>query len=183
MSGTLGFICSQLEQGRLFSEAVQAAYRSGYTEPNPRQDLGGLDVARKALILARTAGFRPDMKDIKIEPLYSASQSELSIEDFLKSLTDLDARFEKLVAEARAEGKVLRYMAGVTPQAIEVGLKAVVKNSAPGVLQGPDNYFAFHTLRYNNSPMVVTGPGAGIQVTAAGVVSDLIHLANIREME
>jgi homoserine dehydrogenase len=123
------------------------------------------------------------MKDLKVESLYPESQAGLSIQDFLKSLPDLNARFQEQIAQAEAEGKVLRYMAQVTPETISVGLTSVAKNSAPGVLQGPDNYFAFNTRRYNASPLVISGPGAGIQVTAAGVVSDLIHLANSREME
>jgi homoserine dehydrogenase len=183
MSGTLGFICSQLEQGKLFSDAVLAAFQSGYTEPDPRQDLGGLDVARKALILARTAGFMAEMKDIEVESLYLESQAGLSIQDFLKSLSDLNARFQARAARAKDEGKVMRYMAHVTPRAISVGLTAIERNSVPGILQGPDNYFAIHTRRYNASPLVISGPGAGIQVTAAGVINDLIHLANSREME
>jgi homoserine dehydrogenase len=183
MSGTLGYICSQLEQGKKFSGAVFGAFHSGYTEPDPRQDLGGQDVARKALILSRTAGFNIEMADIKLESLYPNSQDSLDIQDFLKSLAEQDAPYQDRVAEAGAEGKVLRYLARVTPQSITVGLTPVPKNSAPGVLQSTDNYFAFHTRRYNTSPLVISGPGAGIPVTAAGVISDLNHLALSRYKE
>jgi homoserine dehydrogenase len=177
MSGTLGYISSQLEQGIKFSDAVMDAFKSGYTEPDPRQDLGGLDVARKALILSRTAGFNKEMADIALEPLYPGSLENLSIQDFLQALPELDAQFQERVANANAEGQVLRYLAHVTPQAITVGLTPVPKSSALGALQGTDNYFAFHTRRYTTSPLVIAGPGAGIPVTAAGVITDLNHLA------
>jgi homoserine dehydrogenase len=176
MSGTLGYLCSQLEQGKNFSESVLDAFQSGYTEPDPRQDLGGLDVARKALILSRTTGFNREMADIALESLYPGSQEELEVPDFLKALPELNAQFQERVEKANSEEKVLRYLARVTPQSISVGLTAVPKNSALGALQGTDNYFAFHTRRYNTSPLVIAGPGAGIPVTAAGVISDLNHL-------
>ncbi len=183
MSGTLGYLCSQLEQGRPYSAAVMQAFQSGYTEPDPRQDLGGLDVARKALILARTAGFSFEMKDIKLESLYPESVAGLSVQDFLQSLPRLDDQFQERVEKAASEGKVLRYLARVAPQSISVGLTAVPKSSALGALQGADNYFAFHTLRYSAAPLVIAGPGAGIPVTAAGVITDLNHLSNSRERE
>ena len=180
MSGTLGYLCSQLEQGIKFSDAVMDAFKSGYTEPDPRQDLGGLDVARKALILSRTAGFNKEMADIALEPLYPDSLENLSVRDFLQALPELDAQFQERVAKAKAEGNVLRYLARVTPQTITVGLTPVPKASALGALQGTDNYFAFHTRRYDTSPLVIAGPGAGIPVTAAGVITDLNHLALMR---
>ena len=180
MSGTLGYLCSRLEQGVKFSDAVMDAFKSGYTEPDPRQDLGGLDVARKALILSRTAGFNREMADISLEPLYPESLDDLPVQGFLQALPELDARFQQLAANARSEGKVLRYLARVTPQSITIGLTPLPKESAPGALQGSDNYFAFHTCRYNTSPLAVAGPGAGIPVTAAGVITDLNHLALLR---
>ena len=180
MSGTLGYLCSQLEQGMKFSDAVADAFRSGYTEPDPRQDLGGLDVARKALILSRTARFNKEMADIALEPLYPNSLENLSVQDFLQALPELDAQFQERVANAKAEGNVLRFLARVTPQSISVGLTPVPKASALGALQGTDNYFAFHTRRYDTSPLVIAGPGAGIPVTAAGVITDLNHLAASR---
>jgi homoserine dehydrogenase len=183
MSGTLGYLCSQLEQGTRFSAAVCNAFESGYTEPDPRQDLGGLDVSRKALILARTAGFADELAEIALEPLYPESFKSLSVNDFLHALPELDTQFQERVEKAGSEGKVLRYLAKVNPRTISVGLTAVPKSSALGALQGTDNYFAFHTRRYNASPLVIAGPGAGIPVTAAGVITDLIHLANSRERE
>lgn len=183
MSGTLGYLCSQLEQRMNFSAAVLDAFHSGYTEPDPRQDLGGKDVARKALILSRTAGFGGEMADIALESLYPDSQEKLDVPDFLQALPELNARFQKRVEKAASEGSVLRYLARVAPRSISVGLTAVPKNSAPGALQGADNYFAIHTRRYSASPLVIAGPGAGIPVTAAGVISDLNHLALNRERE
>ncbi len=180
MSGTLGYLTSQLEEGVKFSDALMGAFRLGYTEPDPRQDLGGLDVARKALILARTAGMNQEMSDIALEALYPASQENLGVQDFFKALPELDASYQQRAASARAEGKVLRYLARVTPQSITVGLVPLPADSAFGVLHGTDNHFAFHTRRYNASPLVIAGPGAGIAVTAAGVITDLNHLAASR---
>jgi homoserine dehydrogenase len=183
MSGTLGYLCSQLGQGQTFSAAVLTACQSGYAEPDPRQDLGGLDVARKALILARSAGFAAEMSDIALESLYPESMETLSVPEFLQALPELNSQFQERVGKAESEGKGLRYLAKVTPLSISVELTAVPKSSALGALHGTDNYIAFHTRRYDNSPLVIAGPGAGIPVTAAGVISDLIHLANSREGE
>lgn len=183
MSGTLGYLCSRLEQGSPFSAAVLDAFKSGFTEPDPRQDLGGLDVARKALILARTAGFHFELADIALESLFPSSLAALSVSDFLQALPELDAQFQGRSALAAGESKVLRYLARVTPQSISVGLSAVPKAGALGALQGTDNFFAFHTRRYSASPLVIAGPGAGIPVTAAGVVADLNHLSVFMESE
>merc|ERR1719382_1655901 len=114
-SGTLGYVMSGLQEGGAFSEVVLKAKELGYTEPDPRDDLGGVDVARKALILARTLGMRLEMSDVNVEPLYPDSLAKLSVPDFLKALPTLDKSFGDKVAEASKQGKVLRYAASVTP--------------------------------------------------------------------
>lgn len=177
MSGTLGYLTSALQQGKLFSDAVLDAYKAGYTEPDPRQDLGGMDVARKALILARTAGSTANIEDIMLAPFCAETQSNESVQQFLDHLPEFDNQFLDQTRLAAEQGNVLRYLARVAPDAISVGMVKVPEKSSVGALVGADNFFAFHSKNYNSSPLVISGPGAGIAVTAAGVISDLVYLA------
>jgi aspartokinase/homoserine dehydrogenase 1 len=179
-SGTLGYLFGELGRGERFSVALQRAVAFGYTEPDPRVDLSGLDVARKALILARAIGFRGELADVSVESLVPSEFSNGSKESFLARLPELDARWAERAAEARADGKVLRYRAHVTTDAIVVGLAAVSATDPLGTLHGTDNQFTFTTLRYRERPLVITGPGAGPAVTAAGVFNDLLRLERTR---
>ena len=167
MSGTLGYLCSQLEGGSSYSQAVQQAFDSGYTEPDPRDDLSGFDVARKALILGRTAGWPLEKEQLKVEALYDSSLANVTVSEFFDQSKNMDAEFSEKIAIARKDGKVLRYLAAVTENGGTVGLQAVDKSSSLGALQGPGNYFAFYTRRYPGIPLVIAGPGAGVAVTAA----------------
>lgn len=178
MSGTLGYICSQLDAGLTYSQAIQQAYDAVYTEPDPRDDLSGFDVLRKALILGRTAGWQLEQTDFKVEPLYDDHLLGNSVDDFLKNSSVLDRSISRQVEDAAAQGNVLRYLATVTPHGGEIGLKAVQRNSALGALQGAGNHFAFYSRFYNEVPLSIAGPGAGIQVTANGVLNDIIALIN-----
>ncbi|HSM24729.1 MAG TPA: hypothetical protein VK856_07705 [Anaerolineaceae bacterium] len=178
MSGTLGYLCSQLEAGVIYSQAVQQAYDAGYTEPDPRDDLSGFDVLRKALILGRTAGWQLEQTDFEVEPLYDEHLLGNSVDEFLKNSSMLDRSYSRQVEAAAAQGNVLRYLATVSPDGGESGLKAVQRNSSLGALQGPGNYFAIYSQRYNQIPLVIAGPGAGITVTANGVLNDIIALLN-----
>lgn len=180
MSGTLGFLCSRLENGAGYSEAVQQAFDAGYTEPDPRDDLSGFDVARKALILGRTAGWPLEKEQLKVEALYDSSMANIPVKDFFAQMPSMDEEFSQRVTKAKEDGKVLRYLATVTKDGGSVGLQAVEKSSALGALQGPGNYFAFYTRRYPEIPLVIAGPGAGVAVTAAGVFADLLTLINHR---
>ena len=177
-SGTLGYLCSQLDEGSSFSAAVTQAHSLKYTEPDPRDDLGGQDVARKALILARTAGWPLEMDDLTIEPLFPPSLAAISPQEFLEALPTLDEQFTDRVQRARAEGAVLRYMAHVGPSGGRVGLTTIPKDSPLGALSGPANYIALQTRRYQDLPLVLSGPGAGPEVTAAGVYADIISLTS-----
>ena len=159
-SGTLGYILSELEKGVAFSAAVQRAKELGYTEPDPRDDLSGMDVARKALILARTLGHHAELADIRLQPL------EFS-----------DDEFRERVARAKREKRVLRYVARIRSRSISVGLEAVPESSPAANLHGTDNQVAIYSKRYNKNPLVVTGPGAGATVTAAGVLNDIVAIA------
>ena len=163
-SGTLGFITTALEEGRPFSEAVAEAKERGYTEPDPRDDLSGLDVARKALILARTLGLRVELSDIDLEPMATSVTPAL------------DKDFARRAAGALNEQCVLRYIATISASGLRVALEAVPANSPMGSLRGTANQVAIYSKRYKTNPLVVTGPGAGADVTAAGVLNDILAI-------
>ena len=175
-SGTLGFIMTALEDGRRFSDAVREAWKLGYTEPDPRDDLSGKDVARKALILARTLGRKLEMDEIALEPLYGAEVDDPEPARFVDKLSALDAAMADRVARAREQKKVLRYVAKITKRAITVGIEAVDQASPLGRLRGTDNTVVIQSKRYSTNPLVVTGPGAGAGVTAAGVLNDIVAI-------
>nr|RME08986.1 MAG: homoserine dehydrogenase [Ardenticatenia bacterium] len=177
LSGTLGFVMSALEAGQSFSAAVREAHRLGYTEPDPRDDLSGMDVARKALILARTLGLPLSMDTLTVEPLYPPDFAALSRDEFLARLDEVDAEMQARVASAAAEGNVLRYVADVSEAGVSVGVQAVPRESPLGALRGTDNLISFTTARYAARPLVVQGAGAGVDVTAAGVLGDMFQLA------
>jgi aspartokinase/homoserine dehydrogenase 1 len=176
-SGTLGFLFGELGRGRTFSAALRSAVAAGYTEPDPRIDLSGADVARKALILARLIGFRGSLADVSVESLIPAALRDVPLPDFLARLPELDESWKSRIDAAGERGRVLRYRARVTRRSIEVGLTAVAATDSLGALDGTDNQFAFTTMRYRKQPLVITGPGAGPAVTAAGVYNDLLRLA------
>ncbi|MDX2019271.1 MAG: bifunctional aspartate kinase/homoserine dehydrogenase I [Deltaproteobacteria bacterium] len=175
VSGTLGYLLTAVGQGKSFSEAVKEAMAKGYTEPDPRDDLSGADVGRKALILGRLLGFAGEPDDVVVESLVPAEARKLSKEAFVEKLPSWDAEWTKRVEAARAQGAVLRYVATVTAKKISVGLRKVPRGTPFASLEGTDNQIAFTTTRYR-SPLVITGAGAGLEVTAGGVLNDLLDL-------
>ena len=178
VSGTFGAIFSSVAAGSPFSAAVAEAKAAGYTEPDPRDDLSGLDVARKALILARTIGLKVDLEEVEVESLVPPALAEVDIATFLARIGEADAGISARAASARAAGKTLKYVATVGPDGpIRVGLEAVDTSRVLGALQGPENIVSITTRRYARYPLAVTGPGAGAEVTAAGVVADILALA------
>ncbi len=177
LSGTLSFLFDEMGRGRAFSEALRDAMKRGYTEPDPRDDLSGLDVGRKALTLGRLIGYRGELTDLRIESLVPAQARRLPLDGFLRALPSLDADWERRMEAARSENRVLRYLATATPNMVRVGLVAVDRTSPFAALSGTDNQVAFASDRYNDRPLVVTGPGAGPAVTAAGVMNDILSLA------
>jgi len=187
-SGTLGYVMSGLQAGEPYSVVVNKAKELGYTEPDPRDDLGGVDVARKALILARTLGMSLEMSDVSVEPLYPPELASLSIPEFMAALPSLDEAFAAKIAAAAADGNVLRYAASVKPPSggsagsLVVGLVAVPASSPLGTLTGSDNLVEIHTGWYSQTPLVVRGAGAGTGTTAAGVLADMLDLAMTREV-
>ncbi len=180
MSGTLGYLCSALEEGEPLSQAVRTARTRGWTEPDPRDDLSGADVARKALILARTAGYAWTMDDVLAEPWFSPDLAEVSVNSFMERIADLDAQYAQMVQRASANNHVLRYVATIEPDGASVGLRELERDHPLAALRGTDNLFSFTTTRYATQPLVVRGPGAGVEVTAAGVLADMV--ATAREM-
>src|SRR2546421_612176 len=176
-SGTLGYLFGELGRGTRFSAALRGAIAKGYPEPDPREDLSGMDVARKALILGRLLGFAGELQDIAVESLVPAGGERLPLGEFLRRLEEYDAPWEKRVAAAAARHGVLRYRAIVTPRRIRVGLVVVDASSPMASLNGTDNQFIFTTMRYKKNPLVITGPGAGPAVTAGGILNDVLKLA------
>lgn len=179
LSGTLGYLFSELETGRSFSAVVRAAHQLGYTEPDPREDLSGMDVARKILILARRAGARLFLPDVRVDPLLPASWHGGGIAPFLRRLPDLDAEYVQRVQTAAAQGQVLRYLGRYAEGRCAVQLRAVPRDSAFGRLHGGDNMVVFTTRRYRTNPLIVRGPGAGPEVTAGGVFADVLKVAHL----
>jgi homoserine dehydrogenase len=176
-SGTLGFLCTGLEAGRPFSDLLTGAMYRGYTEPDPRIDLSGMDVARKALILARTLGRRLQLCDINVSAMTPPEMNEMPLSHFLDQVSVLDEEFRLRVDAAAAEGRVLRYGVTLEDAGVSVGLQAVSRDTALGRLRGNDNLVAFHTRYYSDQPLVLQGRGAGYDAAAAGVHSDIVALA------
>jgi bifunctional aspartokinase / homoserine dehydrogenase 1 len=176
-SGTLGYLFGELGRGRRFSEALRGAIAKGYPEPDPRDDLSGMDVARKALILGRLLGFPGELKDIAVESLVPLGAERLKAEEFIARLEEYDAPWTRRLALARRRGGALRYRAIVTRRRIRVGLVVVDASSPMASLNGTDNQFIFTTTRYRENPLVITGPGAGPAVTAGGILNDVLKLA------
>jgi aspartokinase/homoserine dehydrogenase 1 len=175
VSGTLTYVLSAVSAGRPFSEAIREAVERGYAEPDPREDLSGQDAGRKGLILARLLGYRGAAP--KPEALFPARLKRLTREEFLEYLPSLDEEWRKRVARAAAQHRALRYVVTATPRSVSAGLVAVPASSPIGSLQGTRNLIAFTTRRYRAEPLVIMGPGAGAEVTAAGILNDIDYLA------
>ncbi|MBL0940694.1 MAG: bifunctional aspartate kinase/homoserine dehydrogenase I [Gemmatimonadaceae bacterium] len=175
-SGTLGFLLTEIGKGRPFSESLRDAMQRGYTEPDPRDDLSGMDVARKALILARLIGFEGDLSDVSVESLVPEAYRSLSTSRFLATLAAQDAMWAARHAAAVRQERVLRYVLRASPKSVQVKLMAVERSHPLAGLRGTDNQIVFTTKRYREHPLVITGPGAGPTVTAAGVLNDILQL-------
>ena len=176
LSGTIGHLMTGLEDGKPFSKLVTTAMQRGYTEKDPRADLGGEDVARKALILARTLGRKLEFSEVALEPLVPPSLALLDVEAFIGALPSLDSNFAQRVAKARAAGKALRYAAAMDDGGVAVGPVAVPKGGALGSLRGRDNLLAISSKYYPDLPLVLQGSGDGIEAAASAVQGDLIGL-------
>ncbi len=178
-SGTLAYLFNRYDGSTPFSDLVLDAKERGYTEPDPRDDLSGLDVARKLVILARENGWSTTLADVGLESLVPASLKDVPLPEFLKRVKELDAPMQVRFAKAKANGTVLRYVARLEPGGVaRVGLMEVPPTHAFAHIRLTDNIVQFTTRRYHENPLVVQGPGAGPEVTAAGVFADLLRIAS-----
>ena len=178
-SGTLAYLFNVFDGSTPFSEIVRAAKQSGYTEPDPREDLSGMDVARKLTILARELGQKIEIGDFPVKNLVPESLRDCSVEEFLEKFSNYDSEIDSLFKKAEAEGKKLRYVAKLDNLGnASVDLVPVADDHPFCNINLTDNIIQFETERYSSNPLVIQGPGAGPEVTAAGVFADLLRLAN-----
>jgi homoserine dehydrogenase len=177
-SGSLSWLFNQYDGSRPFSALLREARQLGYTEPDPRSDLSGEDVARKLLIIARNAGFSLGTDEVDVQGLVPEPLRALDTESFLARLKELDEPLAKLHAEAKSRGCVLRFLARLNQRGrARVGLVEVPLTHPAARLYGTDNQFALTTTRYNTQPLVIQGPGAGPEVTAQALLGDVLALA------
>lgn len=181
-SGTLAWLCNRHDGAHPFSALVREAHALGYTEPDPRDDLSGMDVARKLVILAREAGWALSLEDVAVESLVPASLAALPRDEFMARLDELDAPMAVRLAEARAQHGVLRHVAHLDHQGrASVKLAVLPATHAFAHSRLTDNVVQFTTRRYCDNPLLVQGPGAGPEVTAAGIFADLLRIAESLE--
>ena len=179
LSGTLSYIFNSIDGTRTFSEIVREAHALGFTEPDPREDLCGADVARKLIILAREMGLEVEMDSVQVESMVPEDLRSASVAEYLDTLGKHDETIAGLINTARARGHVLRYVGTIDSDGrMSAGLRSYARDHAFANLTGSDNIVSFQTVRYNSQPMIVRGPGAGPEVTAAGVFADLLRLAS-----
>jgi aspartokinase/homoserine dehydrogenase 1 len=177
-SGTLAYLFNVYDGSREFSDIVVEAKQRGYTEPDPRDDLSGTDVARKLIILGREMGLDLEMSDVQVESLVPAGLEQGSIDDFLQRLPQHDAAMKGRFERATAAGKVLRYVGRLTADGkATVGVVELERKHPFANIALTDNVVRFATSRYNNNPLIVQGPGAGPEVTAGGIFADLLRLS------
>ena len=177
VSGTLAWLFSSYDGSVPFSSLVLKAKSMGYTEPDPRDDLSGMDVARKTVILARELGYRTEVEDIEIRSLVPEALRTASKDEFLSRLDQMDEEMQSLYSSARKQGMNLRYVGKVAEDGkCSVGLELYPDDHPFSQAKGTDNVIAFTTRRYYDQPLVIKGPGAGPEVTAAGVFADMLRL-------
>jgi len=178
LSGTLAYLFNVYDGSVPFSEILTQAKSSGYTEPDPRDDLSGMDVARKLTILARELGQSIEIGDFPVQNLIAEDLRGLEVDEFLRELSKYDDEMLALYEEAKDEGKTLRYVARLTEQGeAAVGLEKISLDAPFSNISSTDNIVQFITDRYATNPLVIQGPGAGPEVTAGGVFGDLLKLA------
>jgi bifunctional aspartokinase / homoserine dehydrogenase 1 len=179
LSGTLSYIFNSLDGSRTFSEVVREAHSLGLTEPDPREDLSGIDVARKLIILAREMGLEVEMDAVQVESLVAEDLRAGTVDQYLDGLEKHDRTIAALLKSARDKGQVVRYVGTIESNGdLSARMRSYPIEHPFANLTGSDNIVSFQTARYNSQPMIVRGPGAGPEVTAAGVFSDLLRLAS-----
>ncbi|HPG38297.1 MAG TPA: bifunctional aspartate kinase/homoserine dehydrogenase I [bacterium] len=176
LSGTMSYLFNTMSHNRPFSAVVREAHQKGYTEPDPRDDLSGMDVGRKLLILAREIGLRMELADIKVQSLIPAAMERIPLEEFWQKLPSLDENFENQRLKAEKQGQVLRYIAKLDDKGCRVSVENVPQGTALALSGATDNIIQITTERYSENPLIIQGPGAGREVTAGGVFADIITL-------
>lgn len=179
LSGSLNFVFNNFKSGSSFHDIVQQAKAEGYTEPDPRIDLSGVDVARKILILTRESGYAMELNDVNIVPfLTEKNLNSRDVDHFFETLKEDAEHFEALVKEAEANNSRLKYVASMENGKASTGLKSIPEGHPFYDLQGKDNIVLYYTHRYSEQPLIVKGAGAGADVTASGLFADIIKLRN-----
>ena len=179
-SGTLSYLFNELSAGKLFSQALNDAYQNGLTEPDPRDDLNGMDVARKCVCLARELGLDISLEEVDIQAILPESFMTGSIESFWDKLSEMDSCFEQQRQMIEQHNVKFAYLATIEPCGkIVIKLEALESDSPFYQLKGTDNMVVFKTQRYHDFPLVIQGPGAGADVTAAGVFADILRLVDL----
>jgi aspartokinase/homoserine dehydrogenase 1 len=179
VSGTLAYLFSSYDGSQPFSTLVKSAKESGYTEPDPRDDLSGMDVARKTIILAREMGYKVELEDIDVFSLVPKELEDVSLSEFMERMDLMDNQIATLYKEAEKQEKKLCYVGRITESGqCQVELASYPKNHPFSQSKGTDNVVAFTTERYYGQPLVIQGPGAGPEVTAGGVFADLLRLSS-----
>ncbi len=179
VSGSLNYILDELEKGTPFSKAVRRAREKGYAEPDPRDDLSGEDVARKFLILARITGQKIERSELNVESLIPDELSDVDSDTFLDNLKKYDHHWKERMEDAVERNHTLRFVGTYRDGEISVGIREVPRESSLGSLSGTDNLIQIQSRRYPDNPLIIQGPGAGKEVTAAGVLADILKIGNI----
>ncbi|TJY33876.1 bifunctional aspartate kinase/homoserine dehydrogenase I [Pontimicrobium aquaticum] len=179
LSGSLNFVFNNFDNSKKFHDVVKLAQNEGYTEPDPRIDLSGVDVARKILILARESGTEMNLEDITNQSFLSVSGlASNSVDEFYKTLLEDDAHYQSLYNSAAKNNYQLKYVAEFNDGKAKVGIKEIPEGHPFYNLEGKDNIVMFYTKRYPEQPMIIKGAGAGAEVTASGLFADIIRIAN-----